>query len=60
MATFDGSSRRAVASRSRPEKRSLADSIKVVSRIKKALDWIAEDLTRANRLDEPTNKRVRG
>lgn len=30
-----------------PEKRSLADTIKAVGRIKEALDWIAEDLTRA-------------
>jgi len=29
-----------------PEKRSLADTIKAVPRIKEALDWIAEDLTR--------------
>lgn len=29
-----------------PEKHSLADSIKAVPRIKEALDWIAEDLTR--------------
>lgn len=29
-----------------PEKRSLADTIKAVARIKEALDWIAEDLTR--------------
>ena len=29
-----------------PEKRSLSDTIKAVPRIKEALDWIAEDLTR--------------
>lgn len=29
-----------------PEKHSLADTIKAVPRIKEALDWIAEDLTR--------------
>lgn len=29
-----------------PERRSLADTIKAVARIKEALDWIAEDLTR--------------
>jgi hypothetical protein len=29
-----------------PRKRSLADTIKAVARIKEALDWITEDLTR--------------
>lgn len=30
-----------------PDRRSLADTIKAVARIKEALDWIAEDLTRS-------------
>jgi hypothetical protein len=29
-----------------PEQRALTDSVKAVSRIKEALDWIADDLTR--------------
>lgn len=49
-----------------PEKRSLADSIKAVPRIKEALDWIAEDLTRPENASvwpqlhaiEPTRSRI--
>jgi hypothetical protein len=48
-----------------PEKRSVADTIKAVSRIKEALDWIAVDLTRSkneavwNRLKEAEPERSR-
>ena len=49
-----------------PEKRSLADSVKAVPRIKEALDWITEDLTRPENESvwpqlqaiEPTRSRI--
>jgi hypothetical protein len=49
-----------------PEKRSLADSIDAVQRIREALDWIAEDLTRPENESvwpelhaiEPTRSRI--